>query len=346
MALRMARPWKHPKTGIYWLRKRVPEDLRPILGKREEKRSLQTRDAAEAKRRHMQVLTKVESQWTSLRVGPPTLTERESHELAKVAHDRWLEMHRDNPSEQTFWPTHLYGKLWAPPAPVDLNDPGPVYRLDPDWFSAQKLQAWCCEQADQCLAAQGMVVDEGSRLKLAKAIAAAVQRASLTLARYSQGDFGPEGSGTPHQPPERRSDGSHSARPVSFEDLLQGWAAETKPVPKTLYEWRRVLGQLATFVGHDDASRLTTDDLIAWKGQMIEAGLQGKTIRDGKLAPVRAVLRWAVANRRLGSNPAKRIIVDVKSAPGTKKRSFTDQEAATVLKAARRESNPIRRWVP
>src|ERR1051325_3716691 len=105
MALRMARPWNHPKTGIYWLRKRVPQDLRPVLGKREEKRSLQTRDASEAKRRHMQVLT-----------------ERESHELAKVAHDRWLEMHRDNPSEQTFWPTHLFSKLWAPPAPIDLND--------------------------------------------------------------------------------------------------------------------------------------------------------------------------------------------------------------------------------
>jgi hypothetical protein len=52
MALAMARPWKHPKTGIYWLRKRVPDDLVPVLGKREEKRSLKTRDAAEAKRLH------------------------------------------------------------------------------------------------------------------------------------------------------------------------------------------------------------------------------------------------------------------------------------------------------
>ena len=40
MPLAMARPWKHPKTGIYWLRKRVPEDLLRLVGKREEKRSL------------------------------------------------------------------------------------------------------------------------------------------------------------------------------------------------------------------------------------------------------------------------------------------------------------------
>ena len=42
MALAMARPWKHPKTGIFWLRKCVPDDLRSLLGKREEKRSLGT----------------------------------------------------------------------------------------------------------------------------------------------------------------------------------------------------------------------------------------------------------------------------------------------------------------
>ncbi len=34
MALAMARPWKQPKTDIYWLRKRLPDDLRARLGKR------------------------------------------------------------------------------------------------------------------------------------------------------------------------------------------------------------------------------------------------------------------------------------------------------------------------
>jgi hypothetical protein len=52
MALAMSRPWKHPKTGVYWLRKRVPGDLHLRVGKREEKRSLKTRDPIEAKRRH------------------------------------------------------------------------------------------------------------------------------------------------------------------------------------------------------------------------------------------------------------------------------------------------------
>jgi hypothetical protein len=48
MALTMARPWKHPKTGLYWLRKRVPDALRAKVGRREVRRSLGTRDPAEA----------------------------------------------------------------------------------------------------------------------------------------------------------------------------------------------------------------------------------------------------------------------------------------------------------
>ena len=44
MVLAMSRPWKHPKTGVYWLRKRVPDSLAGGFGKREEKLSLKTRE--------------------------------------------------------------------------------------------------------------------------------------------------------------------------------------------------------------------------------------------------------------------------------------------------------------
>lgn len=61
MALAMARPWKHPKTGIYWLGKRVPDELRALLGKTEEKQSLGTRDPAEAKIKQLEALAAVEA---------------------------------------------------------------------------------------------------------------------------------------------------------------------------------------------------------------------------------------------------------------------------------------------
>jgi hypothetical protein len=71
----MSRPWKHPNSGVYWLRKGVPEDLRELVGKREEKRSLQTRDPVEAKRRHAEALAEIEARWANLRGGPKALSD-------------------------------------------------------------------------------------------------------------------------------------------------------------------------------------------------------------------------------------------------------------------------------
>ena len=47
----MAQPYKHPKSGIFQLRRKVPDDLRQALARREYKRSLDTRDPTEAKAR-------------------------------------------------------------------------------------------------------------------------------------------------------------------------------------------------------------------------------------------------------------------------------------------------------
>ena len=46
----MPKPWKHPKSGIYYHRIDVPKDLRDIIGKSTIKHSLSTKDWTEAKR--------------------------------------------------------------------------------------------------------------------------------------------------------------------------------------------------------------------------------------------------------------------------------------------------------
>ena len=344
----MACPWKHPKTGIYWLRKAVPDDLRSLVGKREEKRSLKTRDPAEAKRRHLQALAELEVQWANLPAGPKSLTEREAHELALTIHDRWLERYCDDPSEQGFWRLDLGEKLWSPPsADSTVSDSkGFFATFDPNSLKIQAMEGWCLDTAAQCLAAQGLVVDELSRRKVAKAVAAAVQRASETLFHYSRGNYGGNGRASDAAPSRAPTTEVTSAKPVRFDDLVKGWAAEKRPADKTIYEWKRVVRQLTAFLGHDDAGRVTAKDLIAWKGVLVESGLRAKTIRDAKLAPLRAILQWAADNHRLPGNPAERIVIDVKAKVAEAKRSFTDDEAAIILKAARSENSPVRRWVP
>jgi integrase len=85
---------------------------------------------------------------------------------------------------------------------------------------------------------------------------------------------------------------------------------------------------------------------VSWKGSMVAAGLRAKTIQDAKLAPLRAILQWGVHNKHLTSNPAEGVSLDAKSKQSEKKRSFTDEEAKTILRAASAEKDPVRRWVP
>jgi integrase len=79
---------------------------------------------------------------------------------------------------------------------------------------------------------------------------------------------------------------------------------------------------------------------------MIEAGLRPKTVRDAKLAPLRAILQWGVQNQLLAENVAEKITIDVRAKQGEKKRSFTDEEGKIILRAAWQEKDPVRRWVP
>ncbi|GJE34660.1 DUF6538 domain-containing protein [Methylobacterium oxalidis] len=350
MPLAMARPWKHPKTGIYWLRKAVPDALRPLVGKREEKLSLNTRDPNEARQRHAEALAEIERRWASLRAGPRTLSEREAHAVATAVHDRWLDQHRDEPSQQTFWPVEIGPKVFAPLAPLDLTGPDPAAAFcagDPSFVRVHELREWCYALADHELRMQGLIVDADSRLKLAKAIAAAVQQASLTLSRYAGGE---RESGTAEATFRPAVPQVLNASPlkngIHFELLVKSWAAEKHPAPKTLYEWKRTVGQFATFLGHEDASRVTPDDVIRWKEALIAKGLAPKTISDGKLVAVRTILQWGADNRRLTSNPAERVRMDVKRKAAETIRGFSDEEAAIVLRAALGEADPVLRWVP
>jgi hypothetical protein len=65
VTLAMTRPWKHPDSGLYWFRRRVPDDLRQALGRREERFSLGTREPGEAKRLHALKFAEVEERWSS-----------------------------------------------------------------------------------------------------------------------------------------------------------------------------------------------------------------------------------------------------------------------------------------
>ncbi len=194
MALAMARPWQHPKTGIYWLRKRVPDDLRPLIGKREEKRSLGTRDPDEAKRFHAQALVDLEQRWANLRAPPKPISEREAHELVAPAYEWWINLHRDNPSEQKVWRAKFFDGLWKYhefPTYEGLSVLEQVRRMEEDGHvDISNMEQFCRERVEELLRSRGLSVGWLSRERIEKAYGAAIQRTSLDLAGLTRA--GPE----------------------------------------------------------------------------------------------------------------------------------------------------------
>src|SRR5262249_8015201 len=105
------------------------------------------------------------------------------------------------------------------------------------------------------------------------------------------------------------------------------------------------IGKLTAHVGHEDAARMTDTDIIAWKDALVAGGLAPKTI-SSNLGVAKGFFRWAAVNRKIATNPAASIEYKVKRKPGERKQSYTDEDAKRILLAARKETDPVKRWTP
>ncbi|WP_235525118.1 MULTISPECIES: DUF6538 domain-containing protein [unclassified Sphingomonas] len=148
--------------------------------------------------------------------------------------------------------------------------------------------------------------------------------------------------------------------PVSMMGLFDGYAKERKPAAATIKAWRRQLSAFKAFVGHDDAAKVTPENVVAWKDHLLHkagkdgSGLSAKTVGETYLSALKTTLRWAVENRKLPNNPAE--TTRVRGAKKVRKRGpgLTDEEANQILKATLTPPPPrlsperalARRWVP
>jgi integrase len=133
--------------------------------------------------------------------------------------------------------------------------------------------------------------------------------------------------------------------PYKFDDLITDWAAENRKKGKTPYSWRKMMGKLATHLGHDDATLVTEADLIGWKTALNSSRLSVRTVRN-YLTMVKTLFNFAVGNKRIAVNPAKDVKYTAKPSTRGKRLSYSDDDAKLILEAARLEKAADRRWVP
>ncbi|KQT64480.1 hypothetical protein ASG62_05900 [Aureimonas sp. Leaf427] len=365
---------------MFWFRRAVPADLRAAVGKREELVSLGTKDPKLARVKYAQVLAEVEARWANLRAGQRSLTEREAHEIARTAHDSWIRWHQDEPSEQFAWVPRLYRYLWLQDSPVNKWAEGTV---PADNLLVQAMRRFCFIQADNSLAHHGMAVDDFSRLKLAKAMAAAFQRASLTITDLAIGRLSVEevqalsaceqakGSSTTslsHNlklPPKSNVAPKGKSPAVTVTGLFDAWWREAQAggrKPSTHESYSNTVKSLIAFLKHDDAEWITAEDIVAYKDHRLATPSprtgkipSAKTVKDSDLSALKTLFSWAVMNRKLPANPAAGLTIKVGRRAQLRPKGFVESEARAILSTALTyEAGPrehprtvaAKRWIP
>lgn len=148
--------------------------------------------------------------------------------------------------------------------------------------------------------------------------------------------------------------------PVSMMGLFDGYTKERKPVAATIKAWRRQLSAFVAFVGHDNAAKVTPEDVVTWKDHLLHkagkdgSGLSAKTVGETYLSTLKTTFRWAVENRKLPINPAETTRVCEAKKVRMRAQGLTDEEANLILKATLTPPPPrlsseralARRWVP
>lgn len=323
MALRMPSPSKHPKTGIYYLTVRVPSDLvasghRPVV-----KESLRTKDPAEAKRRFSLRYEELQRGWQAARSGPSAIP---FVQLVAVAGQWRRELDaivQEDPGEATIWET-----LRAKTAAAD-GSPGSLAR-------------WYGDDADRLLNAAGLNADEYSKERFVGQLHLVAKEWTEFQHRRALGDFRPDplAERFPSWSPERASEeASASGGPAfSITDAFKLWERDhlaNGKSERTTRDFRHKLASLAAFVGHDDARKVTPENVADWCEHLRhEKNIAGRTVSQKYLAAAKVVFTVAVEKRKLAVNPAAGTKVRFSKPQRTRSAGFTDAEAKAILKAA------------
>lgn len=152
----MAQPFKHPKTGVYYIRRKVPAELVPLLG-REFKHSLRTKDAAEARRRYPMRYEQSELVFETARrqlKGEQAFTNEQLHGIAHEWYEQELER-LERSADVTEWLHPLWtSEAETPHGPIESTKWG-TFKDQEAQDEAPDYEAILSPQIEKILAAKG-----------------------------------------------------------------------------------------------------------------------------------------------------------------------------------------------
>src|SRR4051794_13680383 len=371
----MTTPWVHPKTGGLYYRKVIPPRASHLFGgKVEGRRSLGTRDPRQARVRYAEIAHGVEApiaaaspppgpasherlcalpgEWSRRKLaawGPDPGAPREWAALAKDLHEDVKGIIvRDRRDRGT-----------AAGGPLDdaaldralFDDDGPTVAWPALAADLPEPLRTVAAEGDAIATGRGLHPGAASRDRLRTMAFRAALRLFGRMELRAGGDYGPDPNlaaypALPAVTVERvPASGRRSRTVVTFASLVEGWALDRRPTEKARYTVAVRAGLLAKHLGHEDAARLTADDLRAWRRSLLEQGRAEATAAN-YLNDVKTLLRWAVEAGRLPANPAEGVrTAKRKPKAGERRLPFNDGEARLILEKARGLQGADR-WIP
>jgi len=377
MVLAMTRPTKHPKTGVYLYRQRVPRDVLPVAkgqqvtvtidGKSftlkvgsELKVSLRTKDGPKAKELAAEAQSEFNRIWDSFRGGAETLTNKQCVALAGEVYSAF-KLIEDDPGPPELWQRVQGENATVQANPLIINPL--AIRKEPQDRREQRFGPF----VDVVLRKHHLTITNGSRLQLLAHVSRAMDEAAALLERRASGDYRPDTNEErfpefifPQASSVAKATREANTR-VTFDQIIDAEAAyrsqgrETKPFPdKTISQYKSRCREFSTYRGKQgkDASTVTLADLESWVEHLQKKTENtNRTIVD-KAKAVQTVLRWGTARFR-HVKALETALSDVsKFRPPRFKRKASDisaiwfEEAPTILTAARLANDPRCRWLP
>lgn len=343
MVLQMARPTKNAKTGVYYFRQKTPADLVAIVGKKEVGWSLGTKDPEQAKVLNIVAVQKQAMIWERYRKRPEPLPHAKIVALSGILYRDYMASLELEPGEPTIWQNVLA-------------------LLDKAAATLAGMEQWYGAEADRLLLEQGIVTDDASRSRLLTELYRSMKQWAEQQHKRAEGDYSPDPKanrfpalqGTPAAAPKL---GPESPTIRSLFKLWERDHLADGKSPRTVGDFRQKIESLIDFLDHDDARKVTSEDIADWCDDLRhEKGVGARTVSQKYLACAKLIFGVAVEKRKLRENPAKETKVRFSKPIKSRPKGFTDDEANAILTAALRnpdefgrrsvENKRAIRWVP
>jgi integrase len=312
--------------------------------------SLETDDPIIAEARQAIALDHCRRLFELTETDPVSLSHKDMVALSGGTYLLYQEIHGDNPGEPSAWSYHkalhraaLEGRIKnPPPAALTPNEADAARELFGDGDLTAAVNALPADQhdaledrfgllADWVLIRQRIHLNPNDRRRFLRLVATASLDAGWQLRRNAEGDYTPDIKALRFPSIETVT----ALKPKqTITGLLDLWWQEAKATgrsQKTYDTYKGAVDRLVKHLGHDDAGRVTEQDMLAFKDARLKV-VTAKSLKDGDLPGIRSVFSWAVDNRKLTKNPADAIKIKAEKKIRTRSKGFTDQEATAIFK--------------